>query len=150
MDLFDQTQPNEQDDLREAMQRQYEHDAAVIRADGRIPDWFGEPRPLEKSLARVLNYAYEQGPFQWTNQPSANNRRLTSAFGFRSPINAQDAVNRCYKDGLLEFDKSGVYYLAQAGEYALEEWHLEAEVAGMDVFKALAPVDEGDEEDIWG
>lgn len=142
MDIFTNPPPDaEQDALRDAMAEQYAEDARVIAEQGRIPDWWGEPRPLEKSLARVLNYAYEVGPFSWTASASANNRRLTSAFGFHSPINAYDAVSRCHADGLLEYG-NGSYWLSQQGEYALEDWRDEAEVSGMSVDKALAAVDD--------
>lgn len=148
MDMLDNTPPDEaQDNLRIAMIAQYAHDAAVIKKQGRIPDWYGEPRPLDKSLARVLNYAYENGPFEWTERATANNRKLTAAFGFRSPINAHEAVISCHNQGLLKYD-DGVYYMSEHGEYALEEWHLEAEVSGMDVCNALADVkDEWDVDD---
>lgn len=155
MDIFTNQQPDTgQDALRDAMAEQYAEDARIIASDGRIPDWWGEPRPLEKSLARVLNYTYEVGPFSWDNRATANNRRLTSAFGFHSPINAYDAVLRCHDDGLLEYG-DGVYYMSQQGEYALEEWLDEAEVSGMSVDKALADIkDEWDVDEefakLWG
>lgn len=138
MEIFTSTPPDpDQDALLTAMEQQWHRDVDVIKSQGRIPDWYGEPYPLEKSLARVLNYTYEEGSFAWDARATPNNRRMTAAFGFRSPVNAYDAVFKCHELGLIEYD-GGLYYMTQKGEYALEEWHLEAEVSEMDVCNALA------------
>jgi hypothetical protein len=131
------TQP---DPLYYAMREQWDRDVAETRSQGRIADWMGEPRPLDKSLARVLNWSYENGCFEWTPSPSHNNRKMTAAFGFNSPINANEAVTRCIRMGLIEAhaSKGAIrYQMTHAGEYALDEWQIEAEVMGLDVCEMM-------------
>ena len=136
MELFDGPPHH----LQVAMREQWEQDKAKIAKRGIIPDWMGEPRPLDKSLARVLNWTYVNGSFEWTATASAGNRKMTAEFGFNSPVNAHEAVERCKKFGLLDqYIKNGrgYYNLTQAGEYALEEWELEAEINGLDVCELM-------------
>jgi hypothetical protein len=148
MDIFAKPHP-----LQIAMQEQWEQDKATIAAQGRIPDWMGEPRPLDKSLARVLNWTYENGCFEWTGVASHNNRKMTAAFGFTSPINAHEAVTRCIKMGLLEaYTHKGVvrYQMTIQGEYALDEWHLEAEIMGLDVCELMKSKELPEDDEIGG
>jgi hypothetical protein len=137
--------PNPVEDVyRELLEDQFSRDKQVISDRGVIPDWMGEPRPLDKSLARVLNWTYENGCFEWSGVPSNNNRKMTGAFGFRSSVNAHEAVSKCHSMGLLEtyVDKGATrFQLTQAGEYALEEWELEVEIMGLDVSELIKEVD---------
>ena len=133
--LFDYTHdaPNADDEyeIGVAMRKQWEADSESVRDRGVIPDWIGEPRPLSKDKARLLEYLYDHGYVAWHNYPCQNNRDVTKAIGLNNTGNAKAVIDMCFREGLIEsrlYRGDQVFQLAQDGEYALEEHQIEVEL----------------------
>lgn len=133
--------PAVEDALHDAMKRQWDADVATVRDRGITPDWEGEPSPLDKSLARVLNYAYENGFIIWTSRPSRKRTETIAALKFNNLANVEDAISRCVGLTYLEarlYNGDEVYQLTQEGEEALADWMIDAELMGMDVVDLMS------------
>jgi hypothetical protein len=155
MDLFDQTPPTdydyEQDALQKAMLELWEADKATVAQRRIIPDWIGEPEPLSKDRAALLEYLYENGCIYWQSGPSKEkitiakligyseheNTNKHPSFDFGLPdmtiaiANAKAIIDDCEKSGLIEaklYRGRKAYELTQSGEYALEDFMIEREL----------------------
>jgi len=119
--------PSQEEALGQAMRKQWQEDQQVVRERGIIPDWVGEPSPLSKDKARLLNLLYESGSITWSSGHSQNNRDVTSAMGLQSTGNAKAVIDMCYRDKLITsriYRGSQIFELTLEGEFALEE-HLQ-------------------------
>jgi hypothetical protein len=126
--------PTAEDRLRDELQSKWEKDQSDVRSQGRWPDWKGEPRPLCKDKARLLYYLYEHGYIQWDGNPSKNNTSVAENIGMTSIPHAKALLNGCLKESLIEsrlYRGKQVYQMTQDGEYALGEYEIEQEVAGL-------------------
>lgn len=142
--------PSIEDALHDAMQRQWDADVATVKERGVIPDWEGEPSPLDKSLARVLNYAYESGFIIWTSRPSRKRTETIAALKFNNLANVEDTIHRCVELTYLEarlYNGDEVYQLTQEGEEALGDWMIDAELMGMDIVDLMSGLDVEDTQD---
>ncbi len=123
--------PSEDDALAIAMVKQWERDKARIAERRVIPDWMGEPSPLSKDRARLLELLYDAGCVEWTGNPSKNNNRVTKAMGLNNNANAKAVLDMCQRDGLITsrlYQGKQVFEMAQEGEFALEDFLLEKEM----------------------
>lgn len=148
-DLF--TQHDDQDDLRAAMQAQWQKDCAEIKRRRIIPDWKGEPKPLSKDKAALLEYLYEHGFLAWPKSPSKEKLAVARLIGYETKparkiqealdlgldentiavANAKAVIDWCLAEGLIEtrlYRGQEIYQMTQDGEYALEEWQIEREL----------------------
>jgi hypothetical protein len=133
MDLFSHPRPDDEfyHRLRDAMRDQWESDNAEIKRQGRIPDWYGEPKPLSKDKARLLQYLYDHGFIEWTNSPSANNTAVTKSIGLNSTVNAKGVIDQCIREQLIEHrihQGKVIFQMTHHGEFALEEWQIDREL----------------------
>ena len=122
--------PNAEDALALAMGKQWQDDQDAVRASGRVPDWYGEPKPLGKDKARLLQHLYEVGCIEWTGNPSRGNTEVTRAIGLNSTINARQVILECHKAGLIEqrlYRGRVVFQLTHEGEFALDEYLLDVQ-----------------------
>ncbi len=122
---------NHEEALKDAMTEQWKRDLATVRYRGVIPDWIGEPSPLSKDKARLLELLYDCGCVTWTNNPSPTNRETTKAMGFRSQANAKACIDACLKEGLVVsrlHRGNMVFEMTMQGEFALDEWQLNCEL----------------------
>jgi predicted transcriptional regulator len=135
MDLFSAPQHqnvnhSQEDALQKAMRAQWEKDKAKVADRRIIPDWIGEPRPLSKDRARILELIYEIGCIEWTNNPSEKNAII--ARSLKQPVaNVKGLLKSMQKEGLIKariYDKSQTWEMTSSGEYALEDWQLEREL----------------------
>lgn len=134
MDLFSANStkqtPCREDELRAAMEAQWKADKAKVRERGVIPDWIGEPRPLSRDRAAVLELLYEIGCIEWNGNPSRNNQIVARQIG-RPVAHIKGLLDAMKAEGLLSarlWDGKPIWEMTQTGEYALEEWQLEREL----------------------
>ena len=123
--------PTEDDALLDAMQYQWRADQAKVRQQGRIPDWIGEPHPLSKDKARLLEYLYDAGYVEWTGNPSQSNIDVARKIGLTSTINARVVIDQCHRAGLIVqsiYRERVVFQLTHEGEFALDEYQLDREL----------------------
>lgn len=158
MDLFNQTPPTdydyEQDALREAMLELWEADKAIVSQRRFIPDWIGEPEPLSKDRAALLEYLYENGSLVWPKTPGPDRVKAAKILGYVeradkntssldlgieaatiAVANARAIIDACLSDGLIEarlHRGQEIMQLTQEGEYALEDYMLERELGYID------------------
>jgi hypothetical protein len=137
MDLFTPENPNAETEqaLADAMRAQWLADKATIKAQRRYADWMGEPKPLSRDKAALLEYLYEHGAFYWTQSASAHNLKAVAVFGYndspKATINARATLDAMVKAGLIEVRARGdklEYSMTQEGEFALADWQLEREL----------------------
>ena len=117
--------------LQDAMREQWKRDLATVRDRGFIPDWVGEPRPLSRDKARLLELLYDCGCVTWTNNPSRTNQDTTKAMGFQSQANARASIDACLKEGLVVsrlYRGNMVFEMSMEGEFALDEYMLDREL----------------------
>lgn len=134
MDLFtaDHTPytPTQEDALRTAMRKQWECDQETVKARHAIPDWIGEPRPLSKDRAAMLELLYDVGCIEWNGSPSRNNAIVAAKVG--KPIaHIKGLLEQMRREGLVSsrvWDGKPVWEMTQTGEYALDEWQLDREM----------------------
>ena len=142
---------HEQDALRESMFELWEADKKTIKERRVIPDWIGEPEPLSKDRAALLEYLYENGCIFWQSGPSKEKVRIAKLMGYKehetkndhpsfdlglpntsiAVANAKAVIDDCKKQGLIEvkeYQGRMVYQLSAEGEFALEDWQLEREL----------------------
>lgn len=127
----DPYEPHEHDALQSAMRAQWHRDQAEVRTSGRIPDWIGEPRPLSKDKARLLELLYDIGCVTWSSNPSKGNQEVTRAMGLNSTANAKAVIDQCMRDGLVTsrlYRGNQVFEMTMSGEFALDEWQLDREM----------------------
>jgi hypothetical protein len=137
MDLFTEHDP-EQEAMRDAMQKQWRKDCKEIKAKRIIPDWKGEPKPLSKDKAALLQYLYDHGFIAWPSAPGPERVRAAKMLGYTEKAdgtiavaNAKAVIDSCLRDGLIEarlYRGQQVLQMTQDGEYALEEWQIEREM----------------------
>ena len=148
-DLFNKR--NFEDDLRDAMASKWEADIAVIAKRRVIPDWKGEPKPLSRDKAALLEYLYEHGFIVWQSGPSKEKAAVAKIMGYserrrpeRNPgfdlglpdatiaiANAAAVIDSCEREGLIEkklYRGQEVYQMTIDGEFALNDWQLEREM----------------------
>ena len=135
-DLFNKR--NYEDDLREAMEAQWQDDIAVIEMRRVIPDWFGEPRPLSRDKAALLEYLYEHGFIAWPKTPGPERVKVAKILGYQerddgsiAVTNAKAVIDGCFRDGLIEtslYRGQEVYQMTMEGQFALAEWQVEREL----------------------
>jgi hypothetical protein len=149
MDLFNP--PDYQDPIRDAMQKQWQDDVAAINKRRIIPDWKGEPKPLSKDKAALLDYLYEHGFIAWPGNPGPERIKVAKMLGYAEKkssrtsamldlgidentiavANAKAVIDACLDDGLIEtryYRGQNVLQMTRGGEYALEEWQIEREM----------------------
>lgn len=117
--------------LQDAMREQWKRDLATVRDRGIVPDWVGEPRPLSRDKARLLELLYDVGCVTWSNNPSRTNQDTTKAMGFQSQANARACIDACLRDGLVVsrlYRGNMVFEMTMEGEFALDEWQLDREL----------------------
>lgn len=117
--------------MHDAMQDQWKRDIATVQERGVVPDWIGEPRPLSRDKARLLELLYDCGCVTWTNNPSKVNQDTTKAMGFQSQANAKACLDACLKEKLIScrlYRENQVFEMTSEGEYALEDWQMEIEM----------------------
>lgn len=138
MDLFNREPENDQDALREAMRAQWESDLATVKNRRVIPDWIGEPNPLSKDKAALLEYLYDNGYIVWTDKPGKERIEVARILGYEerddgsiAAANAKYVVNSCLRDGLVEtriYRGKQIIQMTTEGEYALSDWQIEREL----------------------
>ena len=135
MDLFSAPQPDtyeqtQEEVWRDAMQKQWQRDKERVKQRRIIPDWEGEPKPLSRDRARILELLYDVGCFEWTGNPSKNNERVASVI--KQPIaNVKGLLKLMEQEGLIAsrmYRGKQVWEMLQAGEYALEDFWLDQEM----------------------
>lgn len=136
-DLFNPPDPD-QDALRYAMQKQWQKDCAEIKRRRIIPDWKGEPKPLSKDKAALLQHLYDHGYVVWPSKPGKERIEVARILGYTerhdgtiAVANATAVIDWCEANGLIEprvYRGQRVYQMTQEGEYALEEWQIEREL----------------------
>jgi hypothetical protein len=122
--------PNEEDNLRRAMVAQWKADKAKVKARGIVPDWMGEPRPLSRDRAAVLELLYDVGCIEWNGNPSRNNQIIAGQIG-RPVAHIKGLLDAMLAEGLLTsrlWDDKPIWEMTHAGEYALEEWQIDREL----------------------
>lgn len=127
----DEYERNHEEALQDAMREQWKRDLATVRERGVITDWIGEPSPLSKDKARLLELLYDCGCVTWSSNPSKANQETTKAMGFQSQANAKACIDACLKEGLVVsrlYRGNMVFEMTAEGEYALEEHNLEIEL----------------------
>ena len=135
-DLFNKR--NFEDDLRDAMASQWEADIAVIAKRRVIPDWKGEPKPLSRDKAALLEYLYEHGFIVWPKTPGKDRIKVAKILGYSerddgsiAVTNAKAVIDSCEREGLIEkklYRGQEVYQMTIDGEFALNDWQLEREM----------------------
>jgi hypothetical protein len=136
MDLF--IPNNDQDTIRTAMEKQWQSDIDAIKLRRIVPDWKGEPKPLSKDKAALLEYLYENGFIEWPKTPGPDRIKVAKILGYVerddgmiAVTNAKAVIDACYRDKLIEtslYRGKEVYQMTQDGEYALEEWQIDREL----------------------
>lgn len=117
--------------LGDAMKKQWDEDQATVKARGDIPDWIGEPSPLSRDKARLLELLFEVGAVRWSSHISKNNQDVTKAMGLNSVANAKAVLDMCCKEGLVTsrlYRNERIFELSQMGEFSLEEHQIEVEL----------------------
>jgi hypothetical protein len=135
--------------LRVAMEAQWRQDLDDIRDQRRIPDWIGEPKPLSKDRAAILQMLYNRGSVIWTKTPSKANRDIARAIGYKDRSRGDDfdlfggkdqvdiiVIAKSAFDGMVKAKlicarpvSNGIEYaMTDEGEYALEDWQIEREL----------------------
>ena len=134
---------NSQKDLKHKMHKQWLHDLEVVKDRRVVPDWVGEPRPLSKDRAALLEYLYENGCIYFPHSAICRKDlmervRVAKLMGYVerddgsiAVANAKAVIDDCKKQGLIEmreYQGRMVYQLSAEGEFALEDWQLEREL----------------------
>lgn len=120
----DPIKPSQEEALGRAMSKQWQEDLEIIRERGVIPDFLGEPSPLSKDKARLLELLYECGSIEWHSVTDKNNREVTKAMGLSNTGNAKAVIAQCCAEGLVSsrvYRGAQIFELTMIGEFALDE-----------------------------
>ncbi len=119
------------DALEFSMRAQWRKDVQAVTDQGRIPDWIGEPRPLEKDMAALLTYLYEHGYIVWRSAPCQNNAKVASIIGAKTQSAAQATIRKCLDKELIKsriHRGEPIFEMTMHGEFALDEWQTDQEM----------------------
>ncbi len=153
MNLFDYDNPTaaQEEKLGRLMELQWQLDKQVVKNRHVVPDWIGEPEPLSKDRARLLELIYQNSYVSWTPNPSNHNVRVAKDMGLNDRVKegtadlsllgeddrvnicvtAKAIIDGCKNAGLVKQtmrDGRYEYEMTLDGEYALEEWQTEREL----------------------
>ena len=110
MDLFTlDSEPNDDDLYRDALERQAREDLRVIISRGEIPSWIESDQLLDQDEFRLMTVisdagGYVEGEKITVEYPDGRVRRvskLTREAGFNAEVNCVAVVNRCISKGYI-------------------------------------------------